>query len=500
MAIKRGPLALAKLHRWIGLGVMLWLVVLGLTGWAIAQREARWIHQWTVPEWLVSDRWDRLATHNAIRHFAIDEEGRMLGGSQRGLWRSTDSSANWEPMSWRGYASGSPQVLTISKQPDGLFLATDDGIWRADMATGSVERVALPGEHVSYMSAGVLGEASYALIDQKEVLRIDLKTGDQERIDIGPVTGAPTSVEFNRVAREVHEGVGLFPQPYGVWINDFGGIALAILGTTGLVMWLVRNRRFRSPEAKRASYRFSRKAHATWVGLISSFSIFYLSLTGLYLNTHWIEDLGADLRLSTTALPSVYSLSDPRGEIREIAGSPSDPQRFWLLARYGILETRNGGRTFALVDALPSEVGFDHRVFSLVRSEDRVYTAVGGKGVFEFDDAADQWRELNFAEPLAHMTSVSNSAGLTYFKDNRAVYVAEQGRDPEKIEFSFLNPGGMPMQYFLLDLHLGSWATGLMGYCNDAAGLGGLFLTVTGLILWIKGLRRKKRRTRSVPA
>lgn len=496
MAGKRSSRAsLRQLHRWIGLVVMLWLLVLGLTGWALAHREARWIQQSTVPEWMVSERMQRLSQNGPIRFLAALPDGRMLGGSYRGLWTTGDRGEHWNAVKWEGLEA-SPQVFGMSNQPGGPFLATDDGIWKFDPQHDRAERVALAGEHVNSLSAGTDDGPSFALVDRTKILRIDLGSGAYTGLTIERVDGTPSHVTVTRVARELHEGKGTFAKPWGIWINDFGGIALAVLALSGLAMWLISKRRFRSPSLKRNAFTSSYKLHAPIVGLIAAVPVLYLCLTGLYLNTGWLEHTGTEAYLKTASLPPAYSQQDLSGELTEIAASPADPQVFWVLGRFGVLQTRDGGRSFSLVESLPRDVGQDGRRFSLLRSESDVYVAVGGVGVFRNSGPKSSWEEIAFAKPPSHLTSITAQGQSTYFKDSGALYVSDAGAPPVETKLKFLRLEGVPMLFFLLDLHLGFTGFGALSYLNDAAALGGLFLAITGVILWLRRPGRKSKRSR----
>ena len=157
---KRGPKRRTRLnrtlltvHKWAGLSAAAWLLALGVTGILLDHDEWRWQRQMTVPESWLSKRVARLLPATVVRYVAVDEAptNRWLGGSERGLWLSTDGGENWSDIAFTD--GGTPQVLRFARPADGcldgIVVATDDGLWRTAGQGTSIERFALDGMRIA---------------------------------------------------------------------------------------------------------------------------------------------------------------------------------------------------------------------------------------------------------------------------------------------------------------------------------------------------------------
>ncbi|MEZ5566087.1 MAG: hypothetical protein R3F24_11425 [Gammaproteobacteria bacterium] len=77
-----------KVHRWLGLTAMAWLVVLGATGVILDHPNWRWTKQWTVTEAFGSPHvLEDEAKGTILRQFQInpDNSAQWLAGGERGL-------------------------------------------------------------------------------------------------------------------------------------------------------------------------------------------------------------------------------------------------------------------------------------------------------------------------------------------------------------------------------------------------------------------------------
>ncbi|MBM3515483.1 MAG: hypothetical protein FJX59_17480, partial [Alphaproteobacteria bacterium] len=72
---------LRTIHKLAGLTALIWLSVLGLTGWILDHHEWRWSHQWTVPQGWASPQINRLVRGTVMRFVAGDEQ-YLIGASE----------------------------------------------------------------------------------------------------------------------------------------------------------------------------------------------------------------------------------------------------------------------------------------------------------------------------------------------------------------------------------------------------------------------------------
>ncbi len=180
---------LRTVHKVCGLAALVWLSVLGLTGWILDHHEWRWSHQWTVPGWVTSPAINRLVRGTVMRYVVADpnDETKFLGASERGLWLTSDRGETWTDVRWDG-ASDLPQTYDLLPGPAGsldeVWAATDDGIWRVTGVGARAERFALAGMRVTSLSQGTTLSELIGAIDEATIFRIDtaaLTTFDTRR-------------------------------------------------------------------------------------------------------------------------------------------------------------------------------------------------------------------------------------------------------------------------------------------------------------------------------
>lgn len=482
---------LRAVHKYAGLTACAWLLVLGLTGVALDHHEWRWLNQMSVPASWTSPQIGRLVPATIIRHIAV-ANGTILGASERGTWRSSDAGKTWTSVIFTKRA-GQPQVYGFAELDRhgfaGLYLATDDGLWAADAGGESARRVALAGARLTAISPGADAASLVAVRDRSAMVRIVPASGAVTAIALGPnVTGLAATMPLGRAVMDVHFGHGLLPGRWSIRLNDLGGVALAVLALTGLGYWWVTRRGRRallSMRAQRGTMRWLHRFHGPLVGLAAALPILYLSLTAIPLD-HIYGFLGwAEGRtVARSSLPPGFKAWSLDDEIEGVVAWPDDPARISIATRFGLLESRDGGRSWRADASLPVPDG--DAGGNMFRVDDRVFAGFGRSGNFVRAPGDAAWRKL--VGPKTAITGASRDGGTWYVKNSKAIYRATDGSDAmTDSRIAVRNAAsGTPLFLMMADLHAGVMIHEQFKWLNDVfAGLA-LLLALSGPLIWLK--------------
>ena len=512
--------SLRTVHKIAALIALSWLSVLGLTGWILDHHEWRWTHQWSIPKSWTSQGINRLIPGTIMREIALDpnDPAILLGASERGLWRTSDSGKSWVDVIWedanKRQLSSIPQVYDFVSGPanglDNVWLATDDGIWMTkDRGTRAVP-FALRGFQITSLTTGSNGDELLGAVAKSRLFRISIKTdsnnSDVTWIDLTnvSVTGLPEHIDLGRFVFELHLGRGFLAQPWSKLINDFGGISIAILSLTGLLFWwLPRRWRTQKREGhaklRQNILRWLFRSHGPVIGLLGIIPILYLSVTGIAVN-HINPFLKAteDILLNRTALPPIYGYTNLAGEVSTVVGYANQPQHMLIATRFGPLMTIDGGKTWAADSNLPrSTDGTDAGRTNVFRQDDYIFVGIGGVGQFYKHDSEAAWTEIILDGPKLAITDAARHGDTWYLKNSRAIYAgalttvkAETG-SAQPFTATFTDTGisfppltGATVFLFAADIHAGSIVHGGWKWFNDLAALLAIVLVFSGPVLW----------------
>lgn len=477
------------IHKWAGIVAAAWLFVLGVTGVMLDHHEWRWLNQTSVPASWTSDRVGFLVPGTPIRHIAT-EDGRMVGASERGAW-FTDDGENWTEIDFTGIA-GQPQTKGIASLGEGGFaetwLATDEGLWRLSADGTEARRAGLNGEHLTALSPGSHAGELVAVANKSDIWAFDLASGTARQLDIAAnVTGLSETVPFHRFVMDLHFGRALLPGNWSIWLNDLGGVALAVLSLTGILYWLVTRpgrRKGITMKTQRGLMRWLFRSHAPLIGLAGLIPILYLSLSAFPMNhIYGFIDWAEGRELDRASLPAAYNAASLDHEIDGIAAVPRS-ERLLISTRYGVLETQDEGRNWHTDLSIPLEPGAPGA--NLFRVGDTVFAAFGSDNNFALAPGSEAWTQLQgtgFA-----LTTGARDGDVLYLKNSRAVLA---GTD---IDSAFADSGidyqaaapGTPLFLYIVDIHVGLVLHDEFKWANDLFALLALVLALSGPVMWLK--------------
>lgn len=480
-----------KLHRWAGLALGVWFLLLGATGVVLGHPEWRWVWHRTVPETWLSPHLGRLLRGTVMRYVEIDaaQPTRLVGGSERGMWRSEDAGVTWQPVTFDGEARA-PQVLALVGSPrgtlDGIWIATDDGLWRTTADGRRAERIALRGRYLNSVAPGSGPNELVAVADRSELLRIDLAAPTQPiatALDRVTVTGLPNTVDLFGFIFDLHFGEALLQRAAALRVNDLAGVALIVLPISGFVYWLLprrwRKRRTDADgnRARRSTMNWLYRAHAPILGLLVVLPLLLLGITGALLTqVEWLDSWAKKIELSRTSLLWTYRFEDLSTEVRQVVTYPNEPQRVSIATRLGVLHSVDGGRVWQRDAALPASA------FNLFREGDTVFASLrSGQHWYRIDSAAG-WAA--FSGPSTAATSAVRLGDAWVVKNSRGFWRGDLAAPLTLSEYQIPTLTGATAFLFLVDLHVGYFFSEHFKWINVLAGLLAVLLAVSGPVLW----------------
>lgn len=484
------------LHRWAGLAAMLWLTVLGITGFMLNHPEWRWIQQVTVTDVFASKHvLEDEARGTIVRKFQVNPSRpqEILGGGQRGLWRSSDSGERWDPVAYTG-ADGTPRLFELvpgAGSPwERLYLATDDGIWQVNGAEGPAQFVALRGLHISHLAQGADPYELVGAVGRSRPFRLRLdRPSEVVWLDAGDIDpkALPESISLSRWMTDLHLGFGVAGGGWTRWINDYASLALVMLSITGFLLWLVprqlrRRKAASNPERLRKTARWAFRGHAPVIGLLAVIPLLGLILSGAYLNH--VEALlkwSNQVRLDPITL-NAYELDSLRDEINGLVARPGQPAYLAVMTRMGILETEDNGASWRYDAGTPlpahAKVGF----VEMKHRQGHTFVGThGGPNVYRID-GEDRWREIPGLRMMIQDAALTDQGWI--FKGSRGFYRAALSGGLKPVDIRPPDLPGLPLYNFVNDLHSGMVFSEHWSYVNDVVCALALLMIASGLINW----------------
>ena len=481
---------LLKVHKWAGLTAGAWLLVLGATGIVLDHDEWRWARQLTVPESWISPQVARLLPATKMRHVVVhpDDAKRWLGGSERGLWWTNDGGGTWTDVAFLGLDGAVPQITSlvpVAASLDGVFIATDDGIWVTTGDGRQAERAMLSGTFINRLTPGSDPNELVGLIDHDQVFRVDLTNPEawtSQRFDDVEVFGLPEHVSLYRFAFDLHFGYGIGSRNVSTWLNDYAGVAFIVLGISGFLFWWFPRRWRKAKQAidadhKKRVFNWIYRSHAPIVGLLAVLPLTYIAVTAIPMShTAGFGSWAKDVLLPRDALTPVYRYQSLRGELDDVIAYPNDPKRLSIGTRFGVLHTDDNGKTWQADASIPQARG------NLFRVGDTVFFSnLGTHHVRQGSDG--EW------QPLAGLTT-----GVTHGVQIGDQWVLKNSRgfnlgslqDGFQVSDIAVMPAlpGATLYLFLIEIHVGLIVHDQFKWVNDLVSFFAILLVLTGPILW----------------
>lgn len=490
---------LRSVHKWAGLLSLFWLSVLAFTGVVLDHHEWRWVNQVTTPTAITSDRVKRIVLPGIMRHVAVDpsDTNHWVGGSERGLWRTRDNGQTWEPLSYKG-ADGLPQTLGLTPDQElgwgRLWLATDDGIWWLDTSADQAEFYAMAGAYVSNIGPGSENDELVGVVDKTNIFRI--KSDDPKNIFWHDTADAEVqslypTVSFFRFIFDIHVGRGLLPQPYGILVNDFGGLAMIVLALTGLLFWgLPRYLRGRKSKyglkRRQTAFRWIFRSHGPVIGVLCFIPLLYFAVTGIFLNHIFgFIPWGQKIALEREQLPPAYHYSTLNHEIESVVTVPGKPNELIISTRLGLLESTDSGQTWnydsTIVEAMKSARA-DAPAVHLYRLNDKIFTMAPDN--FYKTIGQSGWTKIE--GPDRAVQSVTRANDEWYLKTSRGIWSGSLGEDFSLTSFKMPILDGTPFFLFMADVHAGAIFHDQWKWVNDLVSVGAILLAFSGILVWWK--------------
>ncbi len=482
-----------KIHLWTGLCAFVWLVLLGLTGVILNHHEWRWFRQYPVTDALASDQIMREQVRGTlIRQFAINphDQRQMIAGGERGLWRTADRGAQWSPVTFEANA-GPPRLLALFNDHatpwDVVWLATDDGLWQVAGAAGSAQPVILQGKIINFLAQDESTGTLLGVVDHSRVFTFAPASNRLTWLPLpkGGVDGLP-DISLVRLFQDWHVGQGFFDGAWSRLWNDLAGLALAGLGVTGILAWLLpRHWRGKPRPARRTRSQILRwlfRLHGPTLGLFALIPLLALSASGLFLDharalTPWLMEV----ELPQAALPGSYDLSNLKGEIHGVL--PGADDRSYLIAtRLGFLKTEDGGRSWTYDPATPLPI---HRLTGHPHTNYRdgvAFMGAHGGPNFVRLSRTGPWKEVKGLRVLFQDAQRIDEAWV--FKSSRGFYRGDLEGNIAPLDIAQPVLWGMPLGLMIEDLHTGLMISTGFVWINDLVAVLAIVLALTGLINW----------------
>ena len=456
-----------KVHKVAGLVLGLILLLLGFTGFFLNHDNFNFLWDVSVsdrvlPQSIVDKK------RKAFQAYKINEKNpqHIIAGSRMGLFVSFDGGHSFKKTLSQQVLAITP-AISSSLQEDfqTLYSATTNGIYHSEDAGLNWQQIALVNEVVESFS--LFEGHLYAVVDKRDVYKINLKSLQTEKLDITPILSRelPQKVTLSRLVRDLHYGRGIFSGNSSLYINDVAAITLTFLGFSGFLIYFMMRRIRMKKKNNKKHFKLWRKLHSNIVVLLVFIPILMLLITGVFLDhSKLFQPFMKKTILNTSYLPPVY-----KDLKTDIWGFDFDGKYYRMGNRLGVFNSTDLKHW-----KLDSE-GFAYR---LKRINDELF--ISGMGSPNRQLTQQGWKVL---KGTPHMPRD------VYELDNKTVFYNARNKD-----LKFPKSTDTPLYYVMLGLHDGELFSGNWVFINDAAAFSGVILLITGFIKW----RRRKKQKKSV--
>ena len=440
---------LFKLHKFFGLLVGLFLLVLGVTGFFINHKQWDFLYTTTFQNMpnstLTEDK-------KLVEAYLVDNDDadHIIVGGKRGIYETFDEGDSYSQMS-------DLQCLAIKKDDASTYAATSDGIYI--LKDEKWNPYLLQGNYINALA--ITDEYIVASIDKHRLVvikREDASIVSDTVVEID-ASQLKDDITLNRLVTDLHFGRGLFDGNNSVLLNDYGAIILTFLALSGYLVWWHIHRKKKAKISRKLI-----KWHANSFVVAALIPLSILAITGIFLNhSGGLKKFTTTTTVPNTVLPPVYSSLKS-----DIWSVDFDGSTYRIGNRYGVYKSTD------LKNWEQESKGF---AFRMVRINDVLY--VSGKGSTN-RLYNGKWENLEGAPAT--------------FRD---VY----NYDDEEIKFfTYRNYEGRMLEFedatlfsTLRTIHGGVFVAPWWKWINDFVALALLILGFTGVTRWLhkKRLRAK---------
>ena len=483
-------------HQYAGLVAFLWLAVLGLTGWLMANREEwPWLWEHGLPaEWLPAEvvKTARSGLLRWLQAYPADER-RLVGGGYQGAWYSSDGGKTWSAS--RADHAAPLNINALEAAPDWsvIWYGTQDGIWASTDLGETLHRYSSEGTVVTALTLGPGANELTGVAGRTRVFTVKTSGANVTRtwLELGPPDTSPNlpAIALNRTLIDWHYGRGVLGTPWDRWVVDFTGLGLVVLGLTGFILWWmprswrlarVSGKPVADRKARTQNLRLHLGIHARWLGPVLALPLVLLFITGVYLG-HFAALSPAAKRTNIPSFltPPAYGMRNWDGWIESVLRYPGEPSRISLGTRTGLFTSTDLGRNWRLEEDFHGGAYKLRRFGSTVlspgtmSSTTRVLTPSG-------------WRDLGAGTHVAMASEVTPmSDHRLLWKHGSMVHISdEQGLVSGAKTLEGPVAQKVPLYTIAARLHDSALISREWKWVNDLFAGAGLILIVTGLVRW----------------
>ena len=432
---------LFKFHKFFGLLVGLFLLILGITGFFINHKQWDFLYTTTFNNMpnatLTEDK-------KLVEAYLVDNDDtdHIIVGGKRGIYETFDEGDSYSKMS-------NLQCLAIKKDDTSTYAATSDGIYI--LKDKQWNPYVLQGNYINALA--ITDAYIVASIDKQKLVVIkredaSIVSNTVVKIDASKLK---EDITLNRLVKDLHFGRGLFDGDSSVLLNDYGAIVLIFLALSGYLIWWYIHRKKKAKMSRKII-----KWHANSFVVVALIPLTILAITGIFLNhSGGLKKFMTATTIPNAVLPPVYSSLKS-----DIWSVDFDGSIYRIGNRYGVYKSN---------DLKKWELESKGFAFRMVRIDDFLYVSGKGSTNRVYDG---EWKNLDTAPAIFNDVYNYEDEEIKFF-----TYRDHEGLLPEFEDAT--------LYATLLTIHGGVFVAPWWKWINDFVALALLILGFTGVTRWL---------------
>ncbi len=233
-----------------------------------------------------------------------------------------------------------------------------------------------------------------------------------------------------------------------------------------------------------------------WVGIFISLIVIWMSVSGIMLNHPELID---KFSIASDYIPEHYNLKNWNRST--LVGNLNLGNHIYFYGRQGIYSTTNNGRSFKelSVNGYPeyARLKRTNHLTAYIEANDTSFLASTNGGLYKMSQQTNTWQSVKVPTERPILKAICKQDGIYVFTDSEAFKYNPNTQNVAPLELKRNNTKeSMPLVDFFFLLHDGS-AWGLTGkLIFDFAGLVLIFLSFSGIYIWLKPKSIKKRKNK----